>query len=94
MLDFLKKVKKSEEPVKVDTNPEVNDSRDDALSLWVDNINAAKTMTAKAENTDTSFKSRKREGYIFCRKCYKIHSAKELVCPACGTPSKKTTDNQ
>ena len=90
MLDFLKKSKKSEEPIKVDTDLEVNDNREDALSLWFDNINAAKkTMTAKAENTDTSFIGRKREGYIFCRKCYKIHSAKELVCPACGTPSKK-----
>ena len=85
MLVFSKKNKKSKDPITVETNNEVTENRDDALSLWFDNINAAKAVSAKAETTDISLKSRTKEGYVFCRKCYKIHSAKELICSSCGT---------
>lgn len=89
MLGLSKKTKKSEETNPVVTNQKEDFNRNETLSLWFDNIDAAKTAHSQAEDKKPSLESRRKEGYIFCRKCYKIHSAKELICPACGTASNK-----
>lgn len=59
--------------------------RESVLSAW-----AIEPLLQRETSVQTEQSRPERNGYVFCRKCYAVFSAKDVCCPCCGMMNKRS----